>query len=266
MGYSIVLVLHNLHSGKSTRNDSNMKHHFRLEAILPLKKRLCCYPSYENLYLQVRSNSGMSECCSFISYGALFPGPGSKSTKMRISSNSWESFCLGFSGKYVGFRLFWRGFLLQGELEVRYEAESNVIIPPNVYQDHIIQAAQRIIHTFPPPQKKMLNHVKPSSVFFWKYWSILSTCTKPLHLLHTTAKAERPESLDIMRKSKAKPIIPPAAHQCPRKAAIVGNGKQHILEAIFVNYNQQQLQVGSCWRNTDQVRMLVRQEMLEQCI
>lgn len=69
-----------------------------------------------------------------------------------------------------------------------------------------------------------------------------------------------------MRKSKAKPIIPPAAHQCPRKAAMVGNGKQHILEAILEKL--QPAGVAS-WhvflRNTDQVRMLARQEMLEQC-
>ena len=104
--------------------------------------------------------------------------------------------------------------------------------------NHIIQAAQTIIKFHP---QNMLKHVNSSGIYFFE-WNFQPKTpfsppyTKSAQLAKqksTPSPAEGPESLDIMRKSMAKPIIPPAAHQCPRKAAIVGNGKQHILKAIL---------------------------------
>lgn len=56
-----------------------------------------------------------------------------------------------------------------------------------------------------------------------------NTKQKTRAILSTIDIAQAPASLDMIRKSKAKPIMPPAAHQCPRSAATVGSGKQQIL-------------------------------------
>ena len=45
--------------------------------------------------------------------------------------------------------------------------------------------------------------------------------------------AREPLSLAMTLKSKAKPIMPPAAHQWPLKAATVGRGKQQTLRRGF---------------------------------
>ena len=49
------------------------------------------------------------------------------------------------------------------------------------------------------------------------------------YLASTAETKLGPDSLDMMRKSSANPIIAPAAHQWPLKAPSVGKGKQHSL-------------------------------------
>ena len=103
----------------------------------------------------------------------------------------------------------------------KYEAESRMYFSQRIPRPTSYKLPNQIIHFYPPHQK----NVETSKTFkCFSFGNKFSTKTLvPCFQLAPSPKTpprgttaswpEGPESLDIMRKSKAKPIIPPAAHQ-----------------------------------------------------
>ena len=155
--------------------------------------------------------------------------------------NSWEP--LGFLRKIFGLQtILGPGFCsFKSNWKLDMKLSHDMYFSQRIPRPTSYKLPNQIIHFYPHPKKEVETCKTFKLFFFWN--KISAKALVPCFQLAPSPKTppphkqlvwpEGPESLDIMRKSKAKPIIPPAAHQCPRKAAMVGNGKQHILEAIL---------------------------------
>ena len=75
---------------------------------------------------------------------------------------------------------------------------------------------------------------------------------------NTWSLARDPLSLAMTLKSKAKPIMPPAAHQWPLKAATVGRGKQQTLRSWGFEPGTKEAKAQAPWftRGSTFVKML----------
>ena len=147
MVYSIVLVLHNLHPGKSTRNDSNMKHHLRLGGDFTIKD-CAAIPVMRTFTYWSQSNRWNDEVTKF-----LFHPDRAKSTQIPTHGNQ-----NGISAENI-----W-GSNSSGRVSVpssrigrnKYESMklSHECISPNVYQDpHHTSCPNNHSYISTPPKK-----------------------------------------------------------------------------------------------------------------